>query len=53
MATKTAFVSTEIDIFASKPVQTSFQETTEVAYKPIASMEQNEMEFLIPADNDT
>jgi hypothetical protein len=53
MAAETASVSTEFDIFASKPVQTSVLETVEVAYKPIASVDQTDLEFLIPADNDT
>jgi hypothetical protein len=48
-----ASLSSEFDIFASKPVQSSVLETTEVAYKPIASVEQSDLEFLIPADNDT
>jgi hypothetical protein len=49
----TAFVSSEFDIFAAKPVQESVLETTEVVYKPIASVEQSDLEFLIPADNET
>jgi hypothetical protein len=43
MATETTFVSTEFDIFASKPVQTAVQETIEVAYKPIASVDQSDL----------
>jgi hypothetical protein len=53
MAAETRYISTEFDVFASKPVQTSVLDTIEVAYKPIASVEQTDLEFLIPADNDT
>jgi len=48
-----AFVSSEFDIFASKPVQHAIQETNVVVYKPIASVNQSDLEFLIPADHDT
>ena len=34
-------------------MQTSVLGTTDVAYKPIALVDQNDLEFLIPADNDT
>jgi len=43
----------EFDLFAPRPIQTFVVETTEVTYKPIASVEQSDLEFLIPADNDT
>jgi len=46
-------LSSELDSFALKPVQASVAQTTEVTYKPIASVDQNELEFVIPADNDT
>jgi len=46
-------VSSEFDIFAPRPVQSSVLETTEVTYKPIASVDQSDLEFLYPADNDT
>ena len=45
--------STEFDVFATRPVQTSTIETIETAYKPIASLDQRDLEFLIPADHDT
>ena len=44
---------TEFDIFATRPVQKSTHETTEDAYKPIASLDHSDLEFLIPADHDT
>jgi len=43
----------EFYIFAPKPVKASVVETTEVAYKPIASVDQSDLEFLIPSDSDT
>jgi hypothetical protein len=46
------FVTTEFDIF-SKPVQTAILETNLVQYMPIATVDQNYLEFLIPADNET
>jgi len=46
-------LSSEFDIFALKPVQASVIETTEVSYKPIASVDQSDLEFLIPSDSDT
>ena len=43
----------EFDIFAHKPIQTSILETVETVFKPIAPVEQIDLEFLIPADTDT
>ena len=40
-------VSSEFDVFAHRPIQTSVLGTKEVAYKPIAPVDQNELEFLI------
>ena len=45
--------STEFDIFATSPVQTSTLETKQTAYKSIASLDQSDLEFLIPAYHDT
>jgi len=50
--TDLAFVSSEFDIFAPKPVQHAIQETNVVVYKPIASVDQSDLQFLIPADYD-
>jgi len=44
------FVTTEFDIFAHKPVKKAILETNAVHYKPIATVDQNDLEFLIPAD---
>jgi hypothetical protein len=46
------FVTTEFDIFAHKPVQTAILETN-VHYKPIATVDQTDLEFSIPADRET
>ena len=51
-AAEIASVSSEFDIFAHKPVQTSVLGTTETAYKPIAPVDQNDLEFFISADKD-
>jgi len=51
-AAEVASISSEFEIFADKPVQTSVLGTIETAYKPIAPVEQNELEFLIPGDKD-
>jgi len=47
------FVSSEFDIFARKTVQESILETLDVVYKTRASFDLSDLEFLIPADNDT
>jgi len=52
-AAEIAYVSSELDIFAHRPIHTSVLGTTEVAYKPIAPFEQNDLVFLTPADYDT
>ena len=48
-----ASVSSEFHIFANRPVQIPVLGTLETAYKPIASVNQNDLEFFKPADNDT
>ena len=52
MAADVVSASTEFVIFATTPVQTSTLETLET-YKPIASLDQSDLEFLIPTDQDT
>ena len=51
MSTET--VSSEFDIFAYMPIESSVLEKTEVTYKPISSVDQSDLEFLLPGDNDT
>ena len=53
MAADVVSGSTEFDTFATRHVQTSTLETVETAYKPIASLDQSDLEFLIPADHNT
>jgi hypothetical protein len=45
--------SIEFDIYPTKTVQTSTLDTTETAYKSIASIDLSDLDFLIPADYDT
>ena len=47
------YISTAFDLFASKPRQDGCVDTTETIYKPIASADQTDIEFLVPADSDT
>ena len=53
MTAEALSLSSEFDIFAQKPVQTSVQETIETTYRPIASVDQSDLEFFIPAEHDT
>jgi len=53
MSANTVSVSSEFDIFASKPIQSALDDTTDVKYKPIASVDQSDLEFLISSDDDT
>jgi hypothetical protein len=53
MAANTVSVSSEFDIFADRPVQTSTLNTEEVAYKPIASIDQSDLEFVIHEDDNS
>jgi len=51
--TDLAFVSSEFDIFAHKPVQLAILDTKVLHFKPVASVDQSDLEFLVPADFDT
>ncbi len=53
MAADVVSASTEFTIFATRPVQTSTLVTLETSYKPIAALDQSDLEFLVPADQDT
>ena len=52
MEEEPSFLGTELDLFARKPKQDGSVETTETIYKPIASVDQTDIEFLIPGDSD-
>ena len=53
MAELPSYISTEFDHFERNARQDGCLETTENIYKPIASVDQTDIEFLIPADSDT
>jgi hypothetical protein len=53
MSGEVEFVSSEFDIFVQPPVQSSNLGTNVVHIKPIASVDQNNLEFLVPGDNET
>ena len=59
MSAETVFVSSEVsvssdfDVFALKRIQKSVLETIETVYTPIATVDQSDLEFLIPVNNDT
>ena len=48
MAEVLSYMGTEFDIFAPKPRQVVVEGTTETIYKPIASIDQSDIRFLIP-----
>jgi hypothetical protein len=47
MAAKALCVSSEFDIFVDRPAQTSTETSPEIAYKPITSVDQSDLEFVI------
>ena len=53
MADEPSFVGSDFDLFARKAKQDSCVDTTETLYKPIASVDQTDIEFLIPGDSET
>ena len=46
-------ISSEFDIFLHRPIQTAVLGSVETVYKPLAPVEQNYLEFLIPGDTDS
>src|SRR5215469_16007776 len=46
-------ISSDFDIFAHRPVQASVIETTQVAIKTIAPVDQSDLEFVVPASSET
>lgn len=52
-AATAAYVSSDFDIFAARPIQSSILETVQTRYKSIAPVEQSYLEFVIPADNES
>ena len=53
MSEDVEFISSEFDIFVKKPIQSAILDTHVVRYKPIATVDQNDLEFLVPGDNET
>ena len=53
MAEEPSYVGTEYDIFVRKPKQSSIVETNKTIYRPIASVDQTDIELVIPGDSDT
>ena len=53
MAEEKSYVVAEFDIFVRKPKQSSTVETNETIYRPIASVDQTDIDFAIPGDSDT
>jgi len=45
MAEEPSFVGTEFDIFGRKPKQSSTVQTNETIYRPIASVDQTDIEL--------
>jgi hypothetical protein len=43
----------KFDIFKHRPIQTVVLGTVETVHKPLANVERNDLEFLIPGDSDT
>jgi hypothetical protein len=50
MAADPVSIRSEFDIFVKKPIQSSILETTEGANKPIAPIDQSDLEFVIPSE---
>ena len=50
MAEEPSYVGTEYDIFVRKPKQSNTVETNETIYRPKASDDQTDIEFVIPGD---
>jgi len=53
MSGDVVFVTSEFDIFEQKPIQTAILETHVVHHKPFATVDQNDLDFLIPGDTET
>ena len=51
MAEEPSYLGPEFDLFAHKAKQDSCLDTTETIYKPIASVDQTDNDFVIPGDS--
>ena len=52
MAKVPSYMGNEFDIFSPNPRQITVEGTIETIYKPIASIDQTDIEFLIPGDRE-
>jgi hypothetical protein len=43
----------EVPSFTPKPIQSGVEETIDTIYKPIASVDQSDLQFVIPGDVDS
>jgi hypothetical protein len=46
-------ISSQFNIFMHRPIQTAVPGTVETVYKPLAKVENYDLEFLIPGNSDT
>jgi len=53
MSEDVEFISSEFDIFVKNPIQSAILDNHVVRHKPIAMVDQNDLEFLVPGDNET
>jgi hypothetical protein len=53
MSEDVEFIRSEFDIFAKKPIRSAILDTHVVRYKPIATVDQNDLGFLVPGGNET
>jgi hypothetical protein len=53
MAANAVCVSYEFDIFADRPVQTLTEKIVEIPHKPLTSVDQSDLEFMIPEDDNS
>jgi len=52
LGAEVASVSSEFNIYVHRSIQTAVLGTVETVYKPLALVEQNDLEFVIPGDSD-
>ena len=53
MSEDVEFISSEFDIFVKKPTQSAILDSHVVRHKPIATVDQNGLEILVPGDSET
>ena len=53
MSEDVELISSEFDILVKKPTQSAILDSHVVRFKPIATVGQKDLEFLVPGDNET